>query len=59
MIVSGSNDLEGAYNVGCTIDGPAREVIGGWMKEVEERLKFSRTIQQIKLHIERGEVSRQ
>lgn len=52
------DDLEGAYKVGLTIEGPAAEVIAGWMSEVKERLDFSKIVQEIKMHVEHREYER-
>ena len=52
------DDLEGAYKVGRSIEGPAAEVIAEWMDEVKERLDFSRIVQEIKMHVEHREYER-
>lgn len=54
----GRDDLEGAYKVGRSIEGPAAEVIAEWMDEVKERLDFSRIVQEIKMHVEHREYER-
>lgn len=54
----GRDDLEGAYKVGLTIEGPAAEVIAEWMGEVKERLDFSQIVREIKMHVEHREYER-
>ena len=47
-------DLEEAYRIGSTLEGGCREVLGEWLKDVEERLQFEQALEQIKMHIERN-----
>ena len=46
--------MEEAYTIGNSLEGPCREVLKGWLKEVEDRVQFNTIMEQMKKHIERN-----
>lgn len=45
--------MKKAYEIGCQIQGGAKDVLQDWLQEIKDRLEFDHVMRQIQLHIER------
>ena len=55
MEVMNRGDLQGAYEIGSTLEKGAGEVLASWLDEVQDALQVEKAMKELILHIKRNE----